>query len=111
MAGFVIHTRHGLCPAEVELAAELGPADVGASAPPEALSSEAGLVDVQQIDITKPFLQTCQAIVTGRKTAETALRKAEGDESYEQELARTRDMLNGIELGLLRRCLLLGRKP
>lgn len=110
IGGYTIHARAGLSPDEEALAVELGPSQVIASDTPEGLLVSAGFVDVEALDVTDTFLETCQAIHRARGEREAELRREEGDEAYGQEQEKKRKMVVGIERGLLRRSLIVARK-
>lgn len=109
IAGFVIHTPANVTGADRNRAIELGPSEVIASAPPEELARSAGFVKVMRRDLTAVFQDTCASIVKNWALAEAALREAEGDEFYEEELAKKRGILEGIRSGLLQRSLVVAR--
>ena len=61
-------------------------------------------------DLTEDFRETCLALGSARDALEVELREAEGDESYEEERRKERDMRRGMDDGLLVRSLLVARK-
>ncbi len=110
IAGYVIHPPAGLTPAQERRAAELGPSDVTAPAPPAALTESAGLTIVVTEDVTDAFRATCAALRAARRDLEEELRGDEGDDFYEEAL-RTKDaMLCGIDEGVLCRSLIMATK-
>ncbi len=110
IAGYVIHTPQGLRREDECRAAELGPSAVAAPALPEDLAESVGFSVMQLEDVTARFRTTCEAIVRARTELEHALRAEEGDEGYEEEQQDKRDMLQGIDEGLLRRSLIVAVK-
>lgn len=110
IGGFTIHTPTGLSAADETLAVDLGPSQVLATGSPPELARKVGFVDVQTVDLTQTFLETCKAILKSRSELETNLRAEEGDEAYEEEQVKKSNMAKGIELGLLRRSLIMASK-
>ena len=96
--------------AEEELACELGPSSVSGAARPAALFTDAGLEPVTSEDLTEDFRETCLALGSARDALVVELREAEGDESYDEERRKERDMRRGMDDGLLVRSLLVARK-
>jgi len=110
IGGFTIHTPGGLSASDRTLAVDYGPSRVLAAASPSELAVEAGFVDVETVDVTPAFLETCQAFWKARSELETDLRAEEGDEVFEEEQEKKANMAKGIELGLLQRSLIIARK-
>ena len=111
IVGYVIHTPDGLSRGDKQRASELGPSDVCAEALPEGLIGSAGFSVIRQEDVTAGFRTTCLAILQARSKLEDALRVEEGPEVYEEEQQKKRTMLEGIDAGLLLRCLIVAAKP
>lgn len=111
MAGYVIHTPGELSEAQLQRAADLGPTDVTADGSPANLTEQGGLSVVAQDDVTDGFRATCEALRHARRRLEDELRADEGNDFYDEELARKDAMLRGIDEGLLRRSLIVARKP
>lgn len=111
IAGFVIHTPEGLTDDQRVRAAELGPSEVAADGSPSTQLIAAGFEVVTQLDLTEGFTRTCRALLGTRNKAEDSLRAIEGDDDFEEELLKKREMLKGIEAGLLQRSLVTGRRP
>lgn len=110
IGGYTIHTRPGLSAAEEKLAADWGPSQVTATAPPDELLVTAGFSEVEIHDVTGTFLATCRALLRARAEHETELRREEGDATYEEEQEKKRKMARGIEEDLLRRSLIVASK-
>ncbi len=110
MAGYVIHTPVGLSQRDMAKADELGPSDVAAAISPADLARSAGFSVVRQEDVTSDFRTTCETILRARGELEEALRAEEGPEAYEEEQQKKRNMLLGIDQGLLLRCLIVAEK-
>ncbi len=108
---FVIHTGPGLSAAEEEEAAEFGPAEVRSERPLDRLVLEAAFEPSSVLDLTEAFAETCRSLWDAREAAEADLRMEEGDEEYELEQGKKELMLRGITDGLLRRTLVVARKP
>lgn len=110
LAGYLIHTTPGLSEAEEDLACELGPSSVSGASSPDALFTKAGLQPVTSEDLTEDFRETCRALGSARDAREVELRRVEGDEAYDEERQKERDMRRGMDDGLLVRSLLVARK-
>ncbi len=70
-----------------------------------------GFSVIRQEDVTAGFRTTCDAILRARTKLEDALRVEEGSEVYEEEQQKKRTMLEGVDEGLLLRCLIVAAKP
>ena len=110
IGGYVIHTADGLTRSELERAAQLGPPQVRADAPPPEMCRIAGLRVTREIDVTTEFEVTCRALLEAREQYREELRLEEGEEAFEYELSRKAQMLQGIQDGLLRRSLVVAEK-
>ena len=111
IAGYLIHTPPGLTAAQTRRAAELGPPDTPAPASPDALARSAGLDVVLLEEVTDAFRATSVALGTARDELEDELRADEGNDFYEEERRKKHAMLQGIDEGLLRRCLIVATRP
>ena len=107
LAGYVIHTPTDLTPDARQRAAELGPSEVLADAPPDELARAAGLSVIAYEDVTEEFDAMCDALTSARSRLEPQLRTTEGNDVYEEERVKKDAMLEGVRKGLLRRCLLV----
>ncbi len=110
IAGYIIHASPGLTGSDELRAAELGPPEVGASASPTEMACSVGFSIVEDRDVTETFSSTCEAILCSRGELEDELRRAEGDDTFEEEQAKKSHMLTGIGEGLLRRSLVIAMK-
>ncbi len=110
VAGYLIHTTPGLSDADETLADELGPSVVSGASDPGALIAEAGLSLTLCEDVTPDFRETCEALSAAREVHEADLRAEEGDEFYEEERQKKRDIRRGIDDGLLIRSLIVAVK-
>jgi len=111
LAVLVIEATPGLGDEQAETAAELGPSSVHADAPLEQLVRSAGFQLCHVEDVTVDFEAITASIRDGRREAEAELREAEGDDGYETETGKKARVLEGIRRGLLRRTLVVARKP
>lgn len=91
-------------------AARIGPRAVSSNRTPEELMDAAGFDDVVAIDVTNEFLRVARAWQEQYESKEAQLRALFGDELDELHKDR-RDLIAGVEEGLLRRTLVSGRKP
>ncbi len=107
IAGYVVHTPDGLGRSDRLRAAELGPAQVNADAPPAELARRAGFAVTLDLDVTAEFRATCEALLRARDELAGQLRREEGEEVFEEERSRKARMLEGIEAGLLLRRLVV----
>lgn len=110
IAGYVIHVAPGLAPRDYERALELGPGEIGAREDPGRLHELAGFAEVRQIDTTDQWLATTSSFIKARESHEKGLRLAEGNEAYEAEQAKKRGLVEGMTVGILRRCLVQGKR-
>ena len=110
MAGYVIHTPVVLSEGDMAKADELGPSNSSATKSPADLARSAALSEIQQEDVTAHFRVTCEAILRARIELEETLRVEEGWEVFEEEQQKTRNMLLGIDQGLLLRSLIVAEK-
>ena len=110
MAGYVIHTPVGLSQRDMAKADELGPSDVAVAMSPADLAKSAGLSVVRQEDVTSGFRIICETMLRARSELEEALRAEEGPEAFEDEQQKKCSMLQGIDQGLLLRCLIVVEK-
>lgn len=104
-----IHVSPGLTEEHQRRAVELGPAMGASHEPLPDLLQSAGFVEVVEVDRTEAFAQTCETILRIRDELRERLRREEGDEAFEVEVTKKRNMLEGIQSGLLRRSLLTAR--
>lgn len=110
IAGYVIHVAPGLAPRDYERALELGPSEIGAREDPGRLHELAGFSGIEQIDTTDQWLATTSSFMKARERHEKGLRLAEGDAAYEAEQAKKRGLVEGMTTGILRRCLVQGKR-
>lgn len=110
MVGYLIHARDGLTESERNRAAVLGPSCVMGLEASTKLAEVGGLTVIDQQDVTARFHDTCAALLLARREMEGELRHEEGDTAYDYELASKRDMLRGIDDGLLIRSLITAVK-
>lgn len=90
-------------------ALELGPADVAGEAPLRGLFERARFrVEVER-DVTSEFRDALERRLDALVQHEAELRRSEGDEEVDAERDKRARMLTGVEEGLLRRTIVLGR--
>lgn len=111
MVALVIETGSGLGDEELELAAELGPSEVRAEAELPVLAERADFEVVAREDLTASFEEVLLALWRGLAEAESELRSAEGDVEYDYELGRRRSMMEAVRRGLIRRTMVVARRP
>lgn len=111
LAAVVIETAPGLGAADLELAAELGPAEVRAEAALVELAGRAGLRVEEERDLTRELARVLARLGEGLERGEAELRAAEGDDEYEYELDRRRSMLEAVRRRLIRRTLVVASRP
>lgn len=111
IAGPVIHAAPGLSPREYRRAVELGPSEVGDRLDPAGQHEKARFRDIELVDVTDTLLRTCSSLIRVRGRHEDELRRAEGDDEFEEQQASSKDLVRGITAGVLRRSLVVGRKP
>jgi len=111
IAGYVIHVASDLSSRDYSRAVELGPSEVGAREDPARLHELAGFAEVRQVDTTDQWLATTSSLIRVRDHHERGLRLAEGDDAFEEEQAKKRGLVEGMTVGILRRCLVAGRVP
>jgi len=110
LVGYIIHTPDHLNAEDQERAAELGPSFVTASASPTELAQSAGFLVVHEEDVSTDFRSTAEALLHTRTELEEVLREEEGDDAYEEEQQKKRDMIEGIDAGLLVRSIIVAVK-
>ena len=110
MAYHVIHVTPDLSPTDYRRAVGFGPTEVG-SRHPMSLVEAAGFAGVVQIDLTEEFLRICRVLVDVTQRYSARLRQEQGEAVFEEEQAKRRRYIEGIEAGLLCRSLLVATKP
>ena len=108
MAAFVIHTPPGIDETDMERATGFGPSMVACEMPLGELMRAAGFVDVVLEDVTVSFEASCDAILAFRDEHERQLRVEEGDQLFDDQYRKKRNMREGIRLGLMKRTLVVG---
>ena len=103
LAGYVIHTPPGLSAAADARAAELGPSKIVAPESYATLLDRVGFSRVSEEDVTSTFAQTAAALLEAREALVDVLRAEEGEEIYQEEYSKLRDMVLGIDEGLVDR--------
>jgi hypothetical protein len=99
----------GLSDLERTRALELGPADVAGEASLRGLLERAGFHVDEERDVTSDFRDALDRRLEALRRHEAALRGSEGDEQVDSERDKRTRMLTGVDEGLLRRTIVLGR--
>ena len=107
MACYSIHTTSSLSPNDYQRAITLGPSEVGSKLDLQSLAELSGFSEIIQIDVTDSFLLTCRSLIAARERRAAELRLEEGDGPFEEEQAKMRKVVEGVEAGLLERSLLV----
>ena len=84
---------------------------MGSNREPWDLLEAAGFVDIEVIDLTKPFLETARAWYEHTAELERELRVSVDDAAFDQQQADRKEMVTAIEDGLLSRSLLTAANP
>ena len=111
MAFLTISITPGLSKKEHRRAARIGPRSVASTRPVDELMVSAGFEDVKVDDVTSDFLATARAWLDGYTRHEERLRDLIGEEMFDDLDKNRRDLISGIEGGLLRRWFASGVKP
>ena len=111
LAFYVIHTASGLNRQERARAHRSGPWAVASSHAPAELMRRAGFVEVTAIDETEQFRQTAKAWIDQWDHHRAALVDLHGDTEFETRQRERRVQLDAVDDGLLRRSLVIGRRP
>ncbi len=107
LAGYVIHTPPDLSAAAGARAAELGPSNIVEPESYATLLDRVGFSRVSEEDVTTTFAQTAAALLEAREALVDVLRAEEGEQIYQEEYSKLRDMVLGIDEGLVRRALIV----
>jgi hypothetical protein len=107
MAFLSIIVSPGLSKWDHRIAVRLGPRAIASTRPLDVLMKAAGFTDVQEIDVTKSFLEVARAWQSEFLGHERELREIIGNE-WEERVSDRADMIRGVEKGLLRRVFLTG---
>jgi len=75
------------------------------------LLNAAGFVDIQEMDFTDEYLRVTRQWGISRQRHADALRRAEGEASFEQSAKENRSAAAAIEAKLLRRSLFVAQRP
>ena len=110
LAAVAIECPPGLSAADAELAAVLGPADVHADGALVEMAATVGLEPLHVVDWTHGLRAVAERTITGLEGASEAIRLAEGDAVYEEELSKKARMVEGIDRGVLVRTLVIARR-
>jgi hypothetical protein len=100
----------GLSKADHRKGARLGPRAVASTRPLDVLMAAAGFSEVEVTDVTNTFLEVALAWQRESVRHERELRQILGNE-WEERLSDRAGLIRGVEQGLLRRLLIIGRAP
>jgi hypothetical protein len=110
LAVVAIECRPGLSAADTERARVLGPADVQADAALVEMVTSVGLEALRVVDWTDELRTVAKGTISALESRAGAIRRAEGDAVYEEELGKKVRMVEGIDRGLLARTLVVARR-
>ena len=108
MAYTTIVTSPELDRAQHREAVRLGPSAVDSTAPDDVLMQKAGWADVRITDVTSGFLDTARSWLNQFSLFESDIKELLGEAEWEDRQTSRRQIVNGIEAGLLRRILVNG---
>ena len=108
---YTIHTSPGLDERGRRLARRSGPWAVAAAHAPGELLRRAGYVDVAEFEVTEEFRTTARLWIEQWEAHREALIELHGEADFENRQALRRTELQAVEDGLLRRSLVIGRRP
>jgi len=111
MAFHVIHAAPDLSERERRRAHRSGPWAVASRYAPDELMRRAGFVDVEVIDQTEGFRATAAAWISEWSQHQDALVALYGLADFETRQQERSVQLSAVEDGLLRRSLVVGRRP
>lgn len=111
MAFQVIHVAPGLREPARRRAQRSGPWAVSSRYPPDELMCRAGFVDVAIIDQTREFRATAAAWIAEWDAHRPELVTLHGESEFDTRQQERRTQLQAIDDGLLRRALVVGRRP
>ena len=110
MAFVTISITEGLSKKQQRRAARVGPRSVASTRSAADLLLAAGFEDVESVDVTDEFAVTAKAWQREYTEHKAELRPVLGDE-FDELCKDRRDLISGIEDGLLDRSLTSGKKP
>lgn len=108
MAFYVIHTADGLSEDELTRAQDSGPDFATPPAPYRKFLESTGFVNVEVEDVTHHYHSTIQQLLLHADDLEAGLRKALGDDAFEERRTNRTSSLRAVEQGLLARSLVVG---
>jgi hypothetical protein len=111
MAFTTILEAPGLSPAARRRARAAGPRAVAMRSDHRRLLGAAGFGDVTELDVTPEFRATAAAWLAEAAAHAQELARLEASGAFEQRQADRRAMVAAIDAGLLRRALVLARRP
>ena len=111
MAFQVIHTAPALSERNRRRAQRSGPWAVSSRHSPDELMRRAGYVDVAVVDQTEQFRTTAAAWISEWDAHREALVALYGEADFDGRQEERNAEIQAIDDGLLRRCLVFGRRP
>lgn len=109
LAVATIEVADGLQGSRRDRALKLGPGDVDAETSLRCMVEGAGFDVMNERDVTSDFRASIVRRLEALVRHEAALRQAEGDEAVDAEREKRSRMLTGVDEGLLRRTVVVGR--
>lgn len=110
-AFFTIHLTPGLSADDIERAAAAAPPAVVENLAPDRLLVDAGLTDVEAVDVTADFREIQNAWYQQWQRHAAHLRKLLGDEVFDDRQEERERTLGAIDDGLIRRTLCSATRP
>jgi hypothetical protein len=110
MGFFTIFETPGLPPAARRRARAAGPRAVGMRSDNRRLLGSAGFRDITELDVTSAFRATAAAWLAYSEAHADELARLEPPGAFQQRQADRRAMLAAIDVGLLRRAMVLARR-
>jgi hypothetical protein len=104
-----IEVADGLQGSQRDRALRLGPGDVDAEASLRSMVEGVDFDVAHERDVTSDFRTSIVRRLDALVRHEAALRRAEGDEAVDGEREKRSRMLTGVDEGLLRRTVVVGR--
>ena len=106
-----IFVTHELPDSERRRVAKLGNPYVYTRADQQALLRSAGFTNIRETDVTGEYLRVQRAMYEANERHARALRRAQGNERFEERQRNRLRTLDGIGAGILRRSLFVAQRP
>lgn len=111
MAFHTIQPASGLTSAQRRRAHAAGPIAVAVPTNYPSLLRTAGFVNIEAMDITSDYLATLQRWIDAAQRREAEVRRATGDDAFDERMAYRHDAVDAIDEGLLKRFQYAGTRP